>query len=109
MFWFILINIATCKCSILIHILSNTEDIVKMHSNYYFFFFLVHLVCIQGEIRLRGGSNAMTGRVEVCNNGIWGTVCDDVWGARDAQVACRQLTYASTGEISALAVSIIYS
>lgn len=56
------------------------------------------LVCVHGEIRLLGGPNAMTGRVEVCNRGVWGTVCDDVWGAVDAQVACRQLGFATTGK-----------
>lgn len=39
----------------------------------------------------------MTGRVEICNTNIWGTVCDDFWGTPDAQVACRQLGFASTG------------
>ena len=52
--------------------------------------------CTQGAIRLQGGT-AMQGRVEVCNNNVWGTVCDDFWGAPDAQVACRQLGFSATG------------
>ena len=53
--------------------------------------------CTQGAIRLQGGANSMTGRVEVCNNNVWGTVCDDFWGAADAQVVCRQLGFSATG------------
>ena len=35
--------------------------------------------------------------MEICNNNVWGTVCDDVWGNIDAQVACNQLGYNSPG------------
>ena len=57
--------------------------------------------CTTGAIRLRGGSNGAQGRVEVCNNNVWGTVCDDFWGTVDAQVACRQLGFSTTGKILA--------
>ena len=52
---------------------------------------LFHVACTDGEIRLVGGSNEYEGRVEICINNQWGTVCDDGWGTRDAQVVCSQL------------------
>ena len=48
-------------------------------------------------MRLVGGQSPNEGRVEICLEGQWGTVCDDYWGSVDAQVACRQLGYSSAG------------
>lgn len=55
------------------------------------------VVCVNGDIRLQGGTNAREGRLELCNNQAWGTVCDDFWDTTDAGVACVQLGYARGG------------
>ena len=47
--------------------------------------------CTDGEIRLTNGSNHLEGRVEVCFNRAWGTVCDTGFGKPEAEVVCRQL------------------
>ncbi len=55
-------------------------------------------VCSQGDIRLVGGTDERQGRVEVCNNNAWGTVCDDAFGAADARVVCMQLGFNGVGK-----------
>ena len=55
------------------------------------------LVCNNSDVRLVDGRNKYEGRVEICQRGVWGTVCDDFWGATDALVVCRLLGLSTGG------------
>ena len=56
-------------------------------------FSTVVTLCTHGAVRLMNGSTSDEGRVEMCVNGEWGSVCDSSWDRRAAQVVCRQLGY----------------
>ncbi|XP_064405891.1 uncharacterized protein LOC135350948 isoform X5 [Halichondria panicea] len=56
--------------------------------------------CSTGDIRLAGGNIPNEGRIEICMNNEWGTVCDDSWGSADAMVVCRQLGYSTTDAVA---------
>ena len=47
--------------------------------------------CTDGDLRLMDGADITEGRIEICFNRAWGTVCDDAFGLQDAAVACAQL------------------
>ena len=65
--------------------------------------------CTDGDIRLVGGSTSNEGRVEICVNNVWGTICygnsrysyrtyRDYWGQSDGMVVCRQLGQQELGK-----------
>ncbi|XP_011409399.1 PREDICTED: neurotrypsin-like, partial [Amphimedon queenslandica] len=49
--------------------------------------------CEEGAVRITDGLIENEGRLEVCVDGVWGSVCDDGWDKTDAHVACQQLGF----------------
>ena len=58
--------------------------------------------CTHGDLRIASRTDDSTdlfseGRLEVCVNRVWGTICDTAYGISDAHVACSQLGYDGEG------------
>ena len=47
--------------------------------------------CSNGDVRLVNGRNILEGRVEICINRVWGTVCSEAFTIDEAKVTCRSL------------------
>ena len=61
--------------------------------------------CRTGAVRLIGPENVevgtLEGRVEVCINNAWGTVCDNLFGQEDAETVCSSISgFYRTGELT---------
>ena len=54
------------------------------------------VICVDGDLRLMDGLSQYEGRLEICFNEMWGTVCDDYWSrSKVTEVTCRQLGFMS--------------
>ena len=51
--------------------------------------------CNNGDVRLVNGTTPSEGRVEICYDGVWGSVCESWynWNDRDAAIVCLQLGF----------------
>ena len=53
--------------------------------------------CVDGDIQLVNGSSPLEGRLEICMNNAWGTVCNNSFSSSDAEVVCTLLGYRFNG------------
>ena len=56
--------------------------------------------CTTGDVRLVGGPSENRGRVEVCINHAWASMCSRYFHQEEASVVCGQLGYLQIGECS---------
>ena len=78
------------------------------YNNYYmyllFSFILIAAMSIQNnhcsdyDIKLVDGPSANEGKLLICINRVWGTLCNDNINSTDAAVICRQLGYRAEGK-----------
>ena len=69
-------------------------------------------LCADGRMRLVDGPSRYEGRVEICNNRQWGTICDNfsnypsssIWSNLTAKVVCRQLGFIEAGNSTVIAL-----
>ena len=52
---------------------------------------------VDGKVALVAGMNPREGRLEICHNSIWGTVCDDGFSEAAARVVCYSLGFGYVG------------
>lgn len=64
--------------------------------------------CTEGDLRLEGGVNNTQGRVEVCLNNAWGTICNSQFGTNEARVICHQLGFSNTSNVMLLLQKCIH-
>ena len=53
--------------------------------------------CTEGAVRLVDGVLEQEGRVELCLDGVWGSICGTGWDAIDGYVLCKQAGFDDEG------------
>ena len=71
------------------------SPILNKYSNLQCFISLPLVTCdadAEGVVRLMGGPSKLEGRVEMCMNGEFGTICDQNWGEKEARIVCGEIS-----------------
>ena len=67
------------------------------------YYFYTESICYDGDVRLVNGSQPHEGRVEMCFNETWGTICQRIssysWNHSQADMVCKQLGHSQAGGI----------
>ena len=61
--------------------------------------------CTEKTVRLADGAIDQEGRVEMCINKVWGSLCSDGWDQTDAHVLCTQRHLGDGGKYNCLVAS----
>ena len=54
---------------------------------------VAHYDCTDYDTQLVGGASPNEGKVLMCLNGVWGTLCDETFSKTDAQIVCYDAGY----------------
>jgi hypothetical protein len=73
----------------------NIVKILQFHQILKYVFYLIEDGtepgnCSEGNLRITGGSG-LVGRLEVCINNVWGTICGTQFESSELKVACSQV------------------
>lgn len=74
-----------------------TFTVLSVEPLHGYFFLSATANCEEGDVRLRDGSIEQEGRIEVCHDNVWGSICGLGFDYTDAYVVCKELDFGVSG------------